>query len=481
MRFFYQKMIAFIIVILVIILTMGTTLIRFSREQVYLRQQDELSQMAEYLVGQDITFDYLKQIQPILDSANMKVYYYNEDNERQYPAFLDDKQQEMPLSSSEKQQLKSGQRLSLRPYDMGFQKDKLDSMSIFIPLERPNNQQYAGYLVLGAPAYMTNEALDELNRSVFRAILISLAVAGFLAWLLAYYQNRSIKRLGDATKEIANGNYDVQLRLKTGDEFDDLSQNFNQMAEALKVSQKEINRQETLRHQLMMDVAHEMRTPLTTMLGMLKGMKDHVFPQEKWDRSITLVYKETERLKRLVNESLDYEKIRANEIKLAKAVFPVQDVVNDIAMQLQQEADKKHTTITVSCPEQATVYADPDRFRQIVVNIVKNAVQFTDKGDIQLTVEETADDTAIRVKDTGMGMTAEQIENIWQRFYKVDTSRKAMAYGESGLGLSIVKQLMNRHHGEVTVNSELGVGSEFILTFPKQEALEEDKGAKTED
>lgn len=86
-----------------------------------------------------------------------------------------------------------------------------------------------------------------------------------------------------------------------------------------------------------------------------------------------------------------------------------------------------------------------------------------------------------RVKDTGMGMTAEQIENIWQRFYKVDTSRKAMAYGESGLGLSIVKQVMNRHHGEVTVNSELGVGSEFILTFPKQEALEEDKGAKTED
>lgn len=218
----------------------------------------------------------------------------------------------------------------------------------------------------------------------------------------------------------------------------------------------------------MADAAHEMRTPLTTINGLLEGLEYDVFPEEQKKRSITLMQNETRRLIRLVNENLDYEKIRSNQITLSRYTFNVHDALESIVQQLSGKAEESGNKLTLDCPRELTVYADYDRFVQVIVNIVQNAIQFTKDGQISVIGLAGLKETVIEITDTGIGMTAEEVKNIWERYYKADVSRKNTKFGESGLGLAIVQQLMNLHDGKVTVESVPDQGTTFRLSFPKE-------------
>ena len=137
-----------------------------------------------------------------------------------------------------------------------------------------------------------------------------------------------------------------------------------------------------------------------------------------------------------------------------------------IVEQLKNKANDAGNQLELNCPADLTVYADYDRFVQIIVNILQNAIQFTTDGSIVINGSKTLTETIIEIQDTGIGMTAEEVENIWERYYKADVSRKNTKYGESGLGLAIVQQLMNLHQAKVTVTSEKGSGTTFKLAFP---------------
>lgn len=238
------------------------------------------------------------------------------------------------------------------------------------------------------------------------------------------------------------------------------------MARSLKASHEEIERQENRRRQFMADAAHEMRTPLTTINGLLEGLEYDMIPENQKKRSIQLMQNETRRLIRLVNENLDYEKIRSNQISLTKQTFNAEEALTVIVEQLKNKANDAGNQLELNCPADLTVYADYDRFVQIIVNILQNAIQFTTDGSIVINGSKTLTETIIEIQDTGIGMTAEEVENIWERYYKADVSRKNTKYGESGLGLAIVQQLMNLHQAKVTVTSEKGSGTTFKLAFP---------------
>ena len=275
-----------------------------------------------------------------------------------------------------------------------------------------------------------------------------------------------------ATHEIAEGNYDISLPTQKRDEFDDLVMDFNKMAESLQKSEQEIERQENLRRQLMMDVAHEMRTPLTTMNGLLEGLIHHMIPESRRERSLELITNETQRLIRLVNENLDYEKIRSDQIVLVKQNFSGAEALQNVVDQLQELAKNKGNDLRCECPEDFTVYADYDRFIQILVNMTKNANQFTDKGHILIKGWNEDSNAIVQIIDDGIGISKKEVEAIWERFYKADVSRKSTKYGESGIGLAIVHSLMNSHHGTIQTDSEVGKGTTFTLTFPGKKEKE---------
>jgi signal transduction histidine kinase len=186
------------------------------------------------------------------------------------------------------------------------------------------------------------------------------------------------------------------------------------------------------------------------------------------ERGLQLASSETMRLIRLVNENLDYEKIRSNQVTLFKQEIQLMELLGIIQDQLEEAAAEKETEIIVEVDEKVTVFADYDRLTQVLINIIKNSVQFTEKGTIWLRGYMSEESTIIEIEDTGIGMAPEEIEKIWSRFYKAIDSRATNPYGEFGLGLSIVKQLVTLHGGTITVESEKGKGTKFMIELPKE-------------
>ena len=257
----------------------------------------------------------------------------------------------------------------------------------------------------------------------------------------------------------------MQIKHKDSDEIDQLAENFNQMVLALKRSNEEVKAQENRRDQFMADAAHEMRTPLTTINGILEGLQYDAIPEESKPKSIALMQRETKRLIRLVNENLDYEKIRNNQINLIKTNFNATPVLLDLKSQLMQNAKKAGDKLIFEVPTDLPIYANRDRFTQVMVNLVQNAIQFTHDGKIKVSGKRLKHGAEFSVKDNGIGMSDDQIKYIFERFFKADPSRARMGTGESGLGLAIVSSLIKQHGGKITVDSKPGQGATFTVTF----------------
>lgn len=177
------------------------------------------------------------------------------------------------------------------------------------------------------------------------------------------------------------------------------------------------------------------------------------------------MHSETKRLIRLVNENLDYEKIRNNKISLIQSRFNATEVLTNLLTQMKQKAIQKNDKLILDCPSEVEVYADKDRFTQIMVNLVQNALQFTENGKIKISAWRIKHGAQFEIADTGIGMSQKQMKYIFERFYKADPSRAKIGSGESGLGLSIVLSLIKQHGGKIDVDSEPGKGAKFTVTL----------------
>lgn len=311
--------------------------------------------------------------------------------------------------------------------------------------------------------------MHQIKINLIMALLIAGLVTLAASYALARSITRRIDRLRMATHQISRGNYNVEVDDHGRDEVADLGRSFNQMTASLRESQKEIRRQEERRRQFMADAAHEMRTPLTTINGILEGLQYDAIPEEDKKHSIQLMQNDTRRLIRLVNDNLDYEKIRTNQIAMERKVFDATAALTNLRDQLSKKAAEKNDQLKLDVDSNLRVYADYDRFIQIMFNIIQNAIQFTNKGVITIRGKRVEHGSQFQIEDNGIGMTEEQLKNIWERFYKADRSRMNTKYGESGLGLAIVHQLVQLHGGKIYVKSEYGKGTMFTLYFPDRE------------
>jgi signal transduction histidine kinase len=237
------------------------------------------------------------------------------------------------------------------------------------------------------------------------------------------------------------------------------------MAERLAVWEKEIRQFELRRQQFVSDVSHELRTPLTSIRGWLEGLESSLVTEEERMRAVASMKRETMRLIRLINELLDLEKIRAGKIELKQEQIPIAEVLEIVAEQLGPVAEEKGLRLEIDAPRDLMVTADYDRLMQILINLVKNGLQFTERGWVRVTADKTDDGTRIRVEDTGIGMTEEQLARIWDRFFKADPSRSRQG-GETGLGLAIVRQLVKAHGGRIWVDSTPEKGTCFTIWLP---------------
>ena len=463
-RFFYQQMVAFFIVIMAMLIIMGFSFLQFSKNTTYKNTENQLYGYADALISGDLKKSQLDAGQLILKNQAVTLTVFNNKDSMIYPETA--KTYTSGISTEDFKKLSKGERISLTIRQKDFYGNDRQLALVYLPFFTQDTHSFSGFVAVSSPISGIEATLAVLRNNLFTAFLFSSLGAAILSLLFAKYQVNRINRLRSATHTVASGNFDIHLETNNKDEFDDLAEDFNLMAESLKASQEEIEHQENRRRQFMADVAHEMRTPLTTINGLLEGLEHDMIPDNQKKRSLELMHNESKRLIRLVNENLDYEKIRSNQIYLHKQTFNVKEALKMIVEQLSKKAETAKNVMVIDCPSDVEIYADYDRFVQIVVNLTQNAIQFTQEGEIRLIGRMEEDCSVIKVEDTGIGIDAKEVENIWERYFKADVSRKNTVYGESGLGLAIVQQLMNLHEAKISVESIPGKGTTFTLIFP---------------
>lgn len=466
MKYFYQQLFGFLSVVLLTIVACGILFYSVMSNNVYTQRSQQLQSYARGVIATEMSDGDIHKLSTILKEENVSIALFDAQNKMTYPS--SSASTASNLTDEELNHLKNGAAINLKEVQMNFTGEPVENLiTVYFPIIKDN--QYKGYVALASPMSRIQTEVRELRNSMFIAFGSAAIIGVLMSFIFANYQNRRINKLRKATHKIAEGDFDVKLSVDSRDEFDELIEDFNKMAHSLRQSEREVERQENVRRQFMMDVAHEMRTPLTTMNGLLDGLKYNMVPESRRGRSLELISSETQRLIRLVNENLDYEKIRSNEIVLVQHRFAGLGAIQAVVEQMQALSKTKNNKLRYECDEQFSVYADYDRFVQILVNITKNANQFTDNGEILVKAWNEGKKAIVEISDTGIGIDEHEINEIWERFYKADVSRKSTKYGESGLGLAIVKSLVDSHHGEISVSSEVGKGTTFRVEFPGEE------------
>lgn len=313
-----------------------------------------------------------------------------------------------------------------------------------------------------AVAQTTAALLDTFRESIFTAVLVAALgaiVAGLVSGLvLARQILRPLQEIASSSQRIADGRYSERVAVPGSDELAVVATHFNQMAEAL----EEVEEQ---RIRLIGNVAHELRTPLTALSGYLEGLMDGLFPRDP--ETFADMYQEVRRLQRLVDDLQALSRVESGRISLTMEPFSLRPVVERVVSQLRPQAEAKDLRLTTEFPAaQATVCADPDRTAQVLVNLLGNAIRYTPEGGA-IAVKVSAGERAVDVvvEDTGIGIPAEALPYLFERFYRVDASRSRRS-GGSGIGLTIARHLAWAMGGDLQASSPgRGQGSTFTLSL----------------
>lgn len=306
--------------------------------------------------------------------------------------------------------------------------------------------------------------LSSVNRSITVAAVLSILAAVILTAIYSRRTLKPIQELTSAAEKISRGELDQEVRVKSRDEVGKLASAFNSMAEDLK-------EQERLRKDMVSDVAHELRSPLTKTHGYLEAIKEG--RMEAKPRVIDSLYKNSELLKKLVDDLHDLARAEAGKLDLEKQPILLRDIVKRAIESVRVKLEEKGIDLKVDPGEDALLDVDPDRVHQVFQNLIDNAVIHVEEGGhIRITTELEDGYVRVSVSDDGEGIPEKDLPHIFNRFYRVDSSRSRSS-GGTGLGLTIAKELVEAHGGEIEVSSERGQGATFSFTLPLQDGPEE--------
>lgn len=464
MKVLWQQLLAFLIAIIAAVALFAFRIEDEMTSHIIATREEQLLNYGNNIVNNNFSRNDLVRTFQLLASENIIIQVYLSDGRTIYPFY--DQRFDSDLTVEELQIIQSGQYLGFRTVERLNAEGVVEPyLTVYLP-HRDVGEFPPGFISLAAPLDDLEAQLNAVQRNILYSLIFAIIIGIIISIIYSVFQTRKINRLQEATKEIAQGNYDVEINTTGQDEFGDLARDFQLMTYSLLESKEEIERQEQLRRQFMMDVAHEMRTPLTTMSGLLEGLKYNMIPEKQRERSIELIEKETHRLTRLVNENLDYERIRNRQVALKIQDIDGRQILKQIKEQLDTKALQKNNTISVKVQDDLIIRADYDRLIQILINLVTNAIQFSADSDIIIEGRMFDAYSEIKVIDHGIGIDSKQMKSIWERFYKVDESRKNTEFGESGIGLAVVKSLVEAHDGTIEAESEPGEGSIFTVRFP---------------
>ena len=315
------------------------------------------------------------------------------------------------------------------------------------------------YLITNVPEIA--KIREDILRMYLFSVLAVLVISLIVIYLVSKNITHPINAITKASKAISSGDFKARVKVYKEDEIGELAIAFNNMADS-------ISKSEYMRRTFVSDVSHELRTPMTTINGFIEGVLDGTIPEEKRDIYLKIVLDETKRLSKLVNDLLEISRLSSEEIKYEPVEFDINELIRLTVIGFENRFNEKNLTVNaVFENETEEVVAEKDSIKRVLTNLLDNAVKFcNDKGKIDLTVKSKGEKVTVSIKNEGQGISEEEKNIIFERFYKLDKSRSQNKNGV-GLGLYIVKNIIDKHKEKIWINSEPGQYAEFIFTLKK--------------
>ncbi len=407
---------------------------------------------------EDMAVNYSTEVRELIEGFDKK---------EQMEMMSINKNGEVTLSSSG---FSPDESYNMPDYDMAMKSE--DGVGIFHGYENGENiiavtvtiaQPSSSYNAL---RYVTSmKQIDgQLGTIMLAAVIVSVAVI-LLVISSGMYFVKSIcvplMQISVTAKKLAKGDFSERIAIRNNDEIGELSRVFNDMADELENS-------EAIKNDFISSVSHELRTPLTAIKGWSETLQAG-YDEDTYRKGMTVITHETGRLEGMVEELLDFSRIQNGRFSLQMANIDIIAELDDALLIYTDKARKENKTIHYTEPEfLCVVYGDKNRLRQVFINVIDNAIKYSDPGgSVDISVEKGTDTLTITVADTGIGIAASDLPKVKAKFYKADNTRRG-----SGIGLAVADEIISMHGGTLDIDSVLGKGTTVTITLPLKQMNE---------
>ncbi len=320
--------------------------------------------------------------------------------------------------------------------------------------------------------------IPSISFLAFTVIVMAVTTALFI-WNFRRLFLKPLEKLNDAMNMVADGNLDFSIRAEERDELSMLCNNFDDMRARLKASSEEKIRNDNESRELISNISHDLKTPITSIKGYVEGIMDGVADTpDKMDRYIKTIYNKTNEMDSLINELTLYSRIDTNRIPYNFHRINIGDFFDDCVEELGLDLESKNISLSYKneVDPNTRIIADPEQLKRVINNIISNSVKYMGKpsGNISILISDHNDSVQIDIEDDGKGIAAKDLPYIFDRFYRTDTSRNS-AQGGSGIGLSVVKKIIEDHGGYIWASGQEGVGTVIHFVLRKYEEAKTDE------
>lgn len=338
----------------------------------------------------------------------------------------------------------------------------------------PNGQEGSAYIVTNV-----NDAIPEVREYISNMLISIVLILALTAGILIIWIYRGVAiplgQMKIATQNIKDGNLDFELEVETDDEIGQLCRDFEEMRLRLKETTSEKVEYDKRSKELISNISHDLKTPITAIKGYVEGIMDGVADTpEKMDRYIRTIYNKANDMDNLINELTLYSKIDSNRIPYNFSTISVSDYFDDCAADLKIDIESRGIKFDYLnyVEGDVKIIADAEQLKRVINNIVSNSAKYMDKSQkqIHLRVKDVGDFVQVEIEDNGKGIGAKELPYIFERFYRTDASRNS-ATGGSGIGLSIVKKIIEEHGGKIWATSKEGTGTIMYFVIRKYQEV----------
>ena len=324
----------------------------------------------------------------------------------------------------------------------------------------------AGALFLQASQFKDQiyEPIKTIRWIIYYGMFISIGLVVVVSIWIARYVTKPITQIKDAAQDIADGDVDREIDISRSDEFGTLATSLNQMAFKLRADTEQIKQFAEKQRQFFADITHEIRNPLHTISGALDMLELDKLSEEKKDKYITTAKKQTERISHLFKDLKILQRYDSDEYFVERQEFDLADIARHMEDWYSEKAKEKGLELNID-QHSCKAIGDPGKIEQVMDNLISNALKYTNKGSVDVTYRAEDSEVTVAVEDTGIGISDEHLDRLFDRFYRTDKAR-SRDKGGTGLGLAVVKSIIKGHGSDIRVESEVGEGTRFWFTLP---------------